>query len=924
MRLPKILMMALLITLAQCASAQYSVHGVVRDSNAHSGVGLAAVTALSASDSTIAASVRTTVDGLYKLTVDSPGTYILLYTHPKYADYVETVNLTDLATTIEQPAVALTTRARALTEVIARRGAVRIKGDTTQYLADSFAVDENASVEDLLKVLPGIQVDKDGNIVAQGEQVQKVLVDGDEFFGDDPTIVTKGLQAKTIDKVEVFDDRSETAKFTGFDDGTREKTINLKMKKDMKRGTFGKVEGHTDATKFWNAAAMANAFKNSRRISTYATSSNTGRSGLSWSENDNFGGGNNFSFDEDNGYYTSSNEEDMGGYGGRQGTNGLPRAHSAGVNYSNKWNELKHQFNGNATFKNMLNTQESSNRQTTFQEGSSIVQLNASSSNSDSKRYSAGGRYEWAIDSTTTIVLNVKGRASNSKSATSSNGSNQQDNVTVSSTNQNTTTQKNGNSGEAEFTLKKKLAKKGRTVVITAGANGSADNSDGSQLGNTNFAGTQRVIDQLSESENLTTKLSSKVTYTEPLKADKVLLEVSYSLSNRSSQKTKITNARGASSTYAKIDSLSNDFASNILTNRVGAKVSYRLKKINLTIGSSASYAIFHQEDKVRSLNYDYNRLNFFPQLNMQYKMNQSSNLRFNYNGSTSQPDISQLQNIVDNSDPLNISVGNPNLTQSYRQSFGLSFGDHRTLADRSIWCSVNFSNTFKEIVSTQRYIASTGQNIYSYDNVNGAYNASTWLSYNKRLPKSKVSVKVTADGNVGRNPQFVNEVLSYGSTAAVGLGLGLGYTVQRKVSIDIDFDVNRNLYRNARLNQENKYWSMDPSGSASAYLTKRCVLSSEVTYTWQEANQNFANNFSRAIWDAQIEYRFLKNKNLVSRVTVQDILNQNIGYTRSSYGNMLTESNYLSIRRMALLGIIYNFSFGPAKKTFDEDGDFE
>ncbi len=201
-----------------------------------------------------------------------------MISYPKYADYVDKFEL-QANQTFDFKTIYLTQKAKLLAAIIIKQSAVRIKGDTTEFTADSFHVKPNATVEDLLKELPGVQVDKDGKITAQGQQVQKILVDGEEFFSDDPTVATRNLRADAVDKVQVFDKKSDQAEFTGIDDGQTTKTLNLKLKENAKHGYFGKLSaGALD--KYYNGQALINAFKGKRQLAAFAIASSTDATGL--------------------------------------------------------------------------------------------------------------------------------------------------------------------------------------------------------------------------------------------------------------------------------------------------------------------------------------------------------------------------------------------------------------------------------------------------------------------------------------------------------------------------------------------------------------------------------------------------------------------------------------------------------------------
>ncbi|NDC43069.1 MAG: TonB-dependent receptor, partial [Chitinophagia bacterium] len=227
--------------------------------------------------------------------------------------------------------------------------AIKIKGDTTEYVADSFATKQNATVEDLLKKLPGIQVDKNGKITAQGSEVKKILVDGEEFFSDDPKVVTKGLQANAVDKVQLFDKKSDQAEFTGIDDGEKTKTINLELKEDRKKGYFGKVDAGGGTGGYYQSQGMINKFRGKRQISAFGIMSNTDKAGLGWSDMDKFSGGNNYIYSDDGDmmYTIGSGDQDFAGWNGKYEGEGLPKTWTGGMHYADKWQKDKFHLSAN-------------------------------------------------------------------------------------------------------------------------------------------------------------------------------------------------------------------------------------------------------------------------------------------------------------------------------------------------------------------------------------------------------------------------------------------------------------------------------------------------------------------------------------------------------------------------------------------------
>ena len=258
------------------------ISGQVQDANQEKPIKNAVVALFTPKDSLLYLFTRTDTTGRYILKNVEPGKYIFSASQPYYADRLNDINVSG---DTKLPATKLISKGELLQEVIVKTGSpMRIKGDTTVYTADSFKVSANANVEELLKKLPGIQVDQDGNIKAMGETVQKVLVDGEEFFGDDPGMAVKNLRADAVKEVQVFDKKSDQSEFTGIDDGKTQKTINLKLKENKKTGYFGKIdvaagpEKHIDNR--YNSNLMFGSFKGKRKFSAFLLNGNTGQDGL--------------------------------------------------------------------------------------------------------------------------------------------------------------------------------------------------------------------------------------------------------------------------------------------------------------------------------------------------------------------------------------------------------------------------------------------------------------------------------------------------------------------------------------------------------------------------------------------------------------------------------------------------------------------
>ena len=254
-----------LCTITAVSAQNLAVKGTVIDTAENKNVTHAVISLLQKKDSTLSHFTRTDAAGKFRITGVVPGKYVVLVTFPRFADYADEIEVVDKE--VDLGKLSLTLKSTLLKEVIVRSGsAIRIKGDTTEFTADSFAVKEGATVEDLLKMLPGFQVNSKGEVVAQGKRVDKVLVDGEEFFGDDPTMATQNINSKAVDKVQVFDTKTEQQNLTGITTGSEGKTINIKLKEDSKKGAFGKFHAGTDFQDYVDAKGLYNRFVGKKKF----------------------------------------------------------------------------------------------------------------------------------------------------------------------------------------------------------------------------------------------------------------------------------------------------------------------------------------------------------------------------------------------------------------------------------------------------------------------------------------------------------------------------------------------------------------------------------------------------------------------------------------------------------------------------------
>lgn len=663
----------LLFLWTQLSFSQNSfIKGTVADSSNNTKSKHAVISILNQKDSTLVSFDRSDNDGNFSVGPLKAGDYLVLITYPKYGDYVDKISLNENSNS-NLNTIYLTQKSKLLEEIIIRQQAIRIKGDTTEFTADSFYVKPNATVEDLLKELPGIQVDKNGQITAQGQKVQKVLVDGEEFFSDDPTIATRNLRADAINKVQVFDKKSDQAEFTGIDDGQKTKTINLQTKDDAKRGYFGKLSaGALD--KYYNVQALINAFKAKRKWSAFAITSSTDQTGLNFQESSSYGFGNsNIQVDDGSGaiFITGSGGDDLGaqGYSG----SGLPESIKGGVHFSNKWNNDKYNTGANYLVNKLSERSAGNTFRQNILEDSLYYNRENSTSHSDKLRNSLSGLFEIQLDSSSSLKVNANGNIGNTKS-NSQFGSEalSEENKLVNSSQRNLSSDQDYENLSASLLYRKKFKKKGRTISVSVEEKYKGSENNGFLYNTSNFYDNANTIirkdttDQNKLNTSQSNSLGAKATYTEPL-SEKSYLELNYSLNNSNSVQKRLSYNKDINSKYTYlVDSLSNEFKYIYLTNSLGANFRYNAKKYNFSFGGNIANTAFQQSDLVKDTTRKYNYYNFFPRANFNYKITSFNNLNISINGYTTQPTIDQLQPLRNNDDPLNIVIGNPLLKQQF------------------------------------------------------------------------------------------------------------------------------------------------------------------------------------------------------------------------------------------------------------------
>jgi Outer membrane protein beta-barrel family len=917
-----ILFWAFLIFFELGVSAQnnYSIKGTITDTVEKVKLVTSAVTILQANDSILVKFGYVKADGSFMLDGLPGGQYILLVAYPDYADYVETFRLDSANPSHNFGNIPMTPKSRLLQEVIVKGTAsqMKIKGDTTEFNANAFVIQPNAKVEDLLKQLPGITVDKDGKITAEGQAVNKVLLDGEEFFGDDPTLVTRNIRADMVDKIQLYDKKSDQAAFTGVDDGKTQKTINVKLRSDKNQGIFGKAQAGDGLEGIYQGEALFNSFKNKEKFSVYGTIGNNGKVGLGWEDDQKYGTGDVINVTDNGISINTQSSEDLDIFGGIYSGQGFPLAQTGGLHYDSKWDDDNQTVNtnykiGSLTINGLNNTLTQNNIPGYI--------LNSSSDQSyhnSMLRQKLSMVYQIKLDSSSNLKIVVDGTLkhiitdSYFTAGDTLNGSLVNNSIRQLT---NTADQRAFN-GSAFYT--KKFTKPGRTLSVLFSDSYSQSKAYGYLKSQINFYNTEEVIDSTQDIDQYKTNnlqsniLNINLTYSEPF-TQSLALVLNYGIgSNIASADRNTYNPTPQGKYDLMVDSLSSNYGFNQFLNHAGAIFNYKKGKINFNFGTRVTDDQFHQLDVTTGQVSDRTFIEWAPQARFQYMFSQQKNFTFNYNGTTTQPTLQQLQPVATNNDPLNIILGNPSLTPSFTNAFNVNYRTYNVLTSQFFGIYGGYSAIFNPIVNHINYNA-MGQSVSQYFNLPSRSGTNFYggINFSRKFEKlagiyGGVGFNVT--GNTAYN--YSNDSLNMSKNFVYNPSLNISMHKEKKIDMSLSGGPTYTISQTSlQPNINNNGWGAQANLDGTIYLPLNFQVGTYSSYQFNAATASFHSNFSQLLLNMFIIKTFLKKNNLMVELWGNDLLNQNSGFSRSAQANLITQSTYNTLKRYFMLTINYEFT---------------
>lgn len=897
--------------------SRHDVTGVVTDS---SDVGLqgATVVLLTPGDSTLVKFGVSGRDGQFSMKRVDAGLYVLQVTFVGFETLSRTIEMA--SENLDVGRLPLSERVSELAELVvsSEHIPIMVRSDTLDYNAAAFSTRPNAMVEDLLRQLPGVEVETDGSIKAQGEDVQKVLVDGKEFFGNDPKIATRNLPASAVDRVQVYDDKSDKAEFTGVDDGVREKTINLALKEDSRKGYFGNVSGGIGDTERYDSRVSVNRFSSNTQFSVLGNVNNVNQQGFSVGDYISFMGG---LGSMGGGGRTLA----LGGGGPSIGTSlsdGFSETLSGGLNFNRDFSE-KTDIRSSYFINSLENTQNRSlsQEQLLGPDRSSLV---GESGNQLSDNWSHQANLNILHEFQDGHDIRLRANGSSSNSVLSNNRLRQTSNSLGELQNNNATLYDSDGdrlSAQLGLTYRKRLTENGLSLVASSNLNVN-DNTTGADLQSlTGFYESGNVVSEeeilqfqetLGDGSVLRNELSLSQSFGEGN-----LLEVTgehrrvddteersfYDIVNG----TRLLNA-----------ALSTGSERSYSYTKGGASV--RRAGEGFTLGGGLDIQRSSLEGTLRGVTEGIRQgyTHVLPKADARYEIRTGMSINARYNTSTREPSMRELQPFTDNSDPLNVYVGNPALTPEYthRLSLGYHFFDQFTFM--SMFAFINASYTQNNIARSRTVDDQFRQTITSV-NTDGDWTFNGSFNFSSPIRPIGLKANISNTTMLSRGLEFLNG--DENATRLMRNSIDTRLENMNKDVVDISsgirFDINRTEYSlNPQLDQT--YVNKTLYGRGTLYVGQAWQLATEMNYRMYSRKIS-GSETNVPIWQASIS-RFFMDERLELQLVGMDLLNRNLGINFTNSANFIQEERIESLGRYVMFKMVYKLSTtgGRSGSTFN------
>ena len=931
----RLILVSVILLLSFISNAQtYSISGRIADFKDTSAlIGVSAILK-DGNDTSITTTLGavTDINGHFQIDGVSPGNYLLHLEYIGYKSQNKMLSITDRS--FSAGVIAMRSISNELKGVTVEGKQIRAEqaGDTTTFRADAFKVNPDATTEDLITKMPGVTSDNTG-VKVHGESVQQVYVDGKPFFGTDPTLSVKNLPAEIVDQVQVYDQLSDQAIFTGFDDGNSQKTMNIITKRDKRQGEFGKIFGGYGTDGKYNVGGAFNSFEGDRRISIIESSNNINAQNF-------------------------SSQDILGVGGGSSGNNfltgqqpGITTTHSVGINYSDQWGpKIKITASYFFNYTNNQTTTDKARNYTLLADNDTSAQPalynehDISQTKNFNNRFNI--RFEYTIDSSNSLVITPTLSLQQNYSVTGQIDSNfNLSNLLLSNSNNSSTVNNSGYTFSNNIVFRHKLHKKGRTISINLGTSLNEKSGDGTYNSISASVDSALVypsspthLNQIYNSYNNGTTISSNLSYTEPLGKISQLLfnynpSVTYSKVNTSTDTLNNTNGQ---TQFDPI--LSNQYLSTYFTQKGGLSYRVSTKKLNFMTGANLQYAILEGSQVYPSdTTIKKPFTNLLPIALFNYKFANGKNLRIMYRTNISAPTITQLQDAVNVSNPSQLSTGNKNLRQDYEQTLTLRYGLTKKKSAHNFFI-YGFANYITNYIGNATYTPTSGRDSLIGNGIflnNGAHlsvpvnlnyysNNKIYMTYGLPFDIIKSNLNLTGGLNYTHTPGEVNNAADFSNDWVPSAGVVISSNVSQNLDFTLSYTGNYNFIKNSMQGMaNNNYYNHTASFKINWIFLKGVVLNSNISNSYYSTLSTSSGNINYYLWTSYIGYKFLKDRSLEARFTVFDMLNQNKSVSRIVAANYVENDITNILRQYGMFQLTYTLrNFKGVLPSDNSDGE--
>ncbi|WP_276479742.1 outer membrane beta-barrel protein [Paraflavitalea pollutisoli] len=771
--------------------------------------------------------------------------------------------------------------------VSAQRPPVLVKKDTLEFNVGSFKTPVNGVVEDLLKQLPGVEVDNEGNITVNGKRVTKITVGGKDFFGSDFKITSKNLPKDIIDKIQIVDNKTREADFRKTTTGNEDKAINITLKKNSRNGLFGRASGGYGSERRYEANSSINYYKGSMQLNFIGFANNINRSG---------GSGGEFSMSNPISSFSGSN-------------NGITNTRSAGINFGNDFKRGL-RIGGSYWYGNSQTVNQTSARRQNILPDTSFIYRGVTNTSRKRQNHRANLGIEYKPDTLTSLYINANIAGATNHSITSNDAlSTSMSGIKLNDANNRYKTVSDDKSVSVESFFGRRFNKRGSALTVNVYYANNTRQANDSNKGNSTFYSQDGntsldTIDQVSNANDRSKQITTNTIWTEPF-SPKLFLQMGYTYSdNQTFAEKKTNNHNPATGQYSLEDTMfSNATNSRVTSHTPQLLLGYKSDILSANIGTSVQWLNQSTGSMRSSKVLDQRFENLFPTFNMNYRYSKTGNMNISYHGRSQQPTVGQLQPAADNSNPLYIRIGNPELKPSFQHSVNYNIQRYQS---SDYWnVGVAFNSATNQIVNE------TWFDSVQYTrpiNSNGNWGLSTNFTYSINWKKKDWSLRISLSNYsaFNRNTSFSNKIANITKAYTISQRFSLTYNYKDLLTILPSYAI-QYMDTKYSIGLEQSTENINHTIYVSTFVNwpKRFILENLLQYSY---NSRTAPGFPKSVtlWNIAFNYQLFKKQQGLLRLTVVDLLKQNTSIFRSITPTYIEDTQVQVLRQYFMCSFIY------------------